>query len=92
MKFNPSTLKSIDFSKLKEGSVANATLSSFSYRSGYCFGRFVADGVALEAIIGTKEECPIRDMLSLKGIEVSITFAGTKVSNGVTYPKYYVSF
>ena len=93
MKFTTDTsLTPVDFSKLKELDVANATLKSFNYQSGFCFGTFEADGKSVRAIMGSKEECPIKDMLSIKGVEVTITFGGTKVSNGDTYPRYWVSF
>ena len=92
MNFTASTLTAVDFTTLQQGSVANATLKSFNYQSGFCFGTFVADGQSVRAIIGSKEDCPIKDMLAIKGLEVEITFGGTKVSNGVTYPKYYVAF
>lgn len=92
MKFTKSSLKTVDFSKLEENTVANATLKSFNYQSGYCFGTFVADGDSVRAIIGPAEQYPIKDMLALKGVEVEITYAGTTVSNGTTYPRYYVAF
>lgn len=92
MNFKKQELQAVDFTKLEQGSVANATLSSFNYQSGYCFGTFVADGSSVRAIIGTKEECPIKDMLDIKGLEVTIEFGGVKVSNGTSYPRYYVSF
>tara|TARA_R110000796_G_scaffold63909_4_gene147835 strand:+ start:416 stop:697 length:282 start_codon:yes stop_codon:yes gene_type:complete len=93
MKFIPNVKnKDVEFSKLTKGDVANATLSSFNFQSGYCFGTFVADGTSVRAIMGSKEDCPIKDMIELKGIEVTIEFGGTKVSNGVTYPRYYVSY
>lgn len=92
MNFSAKNTNAVDYSTLKVGDVANATLKSFNYQSGYCFGTFVADNETIRAIIGTKEECPIKDMIDLKGIEVEIEFGGTKVSNGVTFPRYYVSF
>jgi hypothetical protein len=92
MRFQANNLQNVDFSTLNVGDVANATLTNFNYQSGFCFGTFVADGQSVRAIIGSKEECPIKDMLPLKGIEVQIQFGGTKVSNGITYPRYYISF
>ena len=92
MKFTTKTTTEIDFSSLEEGTVANATLSSFNYQSGYCFGTFVADGTTVRAIIGEQSLYPIKEMLTLKGTEVNIEFAGTKVSNGITYPRFYVSY
>jgi len=92
MKFVKNSLKSVDYSKLEENTVANATLKSFNYQSGYCFGTFVADGDSVRAIIGPQDLYPIKDMISLKGVEVTIEYAGTTVSNGTTYPRYYVQF
>ena len=92
MKFEIKEIKTVDFATLEVGTVANATFKSFNYQSDYCFGTFVADGESVRAIIGTKADCPIKDMLPLKGIQVEVTFAGTKVSNGVSYPSYYISF
>ena len=92
MDFKKTNLTSVDFNKLTEGDVANATLKSFSYRSGYCFGQFVADDETVTAIIGKQEDYKIGDLLPLKGIEVEIEYRGTKVSNGVTYPRYSVQF
>jgi hypothetical protein len=92
MKFQASEVKQFDFSKLKGGEVANATLTSFNYRSGYCFGTFVADGESVNAIIGSQEQYPIKDVLPLKGIEATIMFVGTKVVDTKTYPRYAISF
>lgn len=92
MKFGKSNLTPVDFSKLKEGDVANATLKSFRYRSEYCFATIVADNTSVECIIGKASDYPIASVLALKGIEVEVQYGGTKVSNGVSYPRFYVSF
>lgn len=92
MKFTASTLKPVDFSALKSGDVANATLKSFNYRSGFCFATVVADDQSVSAIIGKAEDYPIKDIIPLKGLEVEITFTGTKVVEGITYPRYSLSF
>lgn len=92
MIFSESKLKAVNFNALTVGSVANATLKSFSYRNGYCFATVVADNESVTAIIGKQEDYPIKDILPLKGIEIEITYNGTKVSNGVTYPRYSLGF
>lgn len=92
MKFGKSNLTPIDSSKLKEGDVANATLKSFRYRGEYCFATIVADNTSVECIIGKASDYPITSVLTLKGIEVEVQYGGTKVSNGVSYPRFYVSF
>jgi len=92
MKFADDTLKAVDFSSLKEGQVADATFKGFNYQSGFVFGTFVADGESIRAIIGEKADYKIGDLLPHKGMQVEIKFGGTKVSNGVTYPKYWVEF
>ena len=92
MIFKESDLSAVDFTTLKEGSVANATLKSFSYRSGYCFATIVADKESIQAIVGKQEDLPLPMMLQLKGIEVEVKYLGTKASNGVTYPRYSIEF
>lgn len=92
MKFQESSIKPVDFQTLTAGQVANATLKSFNYRSGYCFATVVADNSSVSAIIGKQEDYPLKDLLPLKGIEVEVTFTGTRVVDGVTYPKYSLSF
>ena len=93
MNFQAQTsLTAVDFTELTKGDVASATLTSFNYQAGLCFGTFVADGSSVRAVMGSKEECPIKDMFPLKGMEVNIEFGGTKVSKGITYPRYWVSF
>lgn len=94
MQFVKNTVQPLemDWTTVEEGMVANATLSSFNYSKDYCFATLVADGKSIRAIIGTKAECPIKDMMDLKGIEVQITFFGTNVREGKTYPKFTVSY
>ena len=92
MLFKPSSLKPVDFAKLSIGDVANATISSISYSKDYCFASLVADNETVRCIIGSKADYPLKDALLLKGIEVQITFNGTKVDNGVTYPRYLLAF
>lgn len=92
MIFSPSALKPVNFDNLQVGDVANATLSSFNFQSGYVFATVVADNESVRVIIGSQSEYKIGDLLPLKGLEVQITYGGTKVSNGVTYPRYYISF
>lgn len=92
MIFQDSSLKPVDFSKLQAGQVANATLKSFNYRSGFCFATVVADNESVSAIIGKAEDYPVKDVLPLKGVEVEITFVGTKVVEGKTFPRYSLSF
>lgn len=92
MKFVDSDLKPVDFKTLTPGQVADATLTSFNYRSGFCFATVVADNESVSAIIGPKEEYPIKDMLALKGLSLKVRFAGTKVVEGVTYPRYSLEF
>ena len=92
MIFQESNIKAVDFSSLKQGNVANATLTSFHYRSGYCFATVTADSESVQCIIGNQSDYPIKDMLAIKGIEVKVTYLGTKASNGVTYPRYALEF
>lgn len=92
MIFQESSLTPVDYSNLKPGSVANATMKSFNYRSGFCFATVVADNKSVSAIIGKATDYPIKDVLPLKGLEVEIVFVGTKVVDGITYPRYALSF
>ena len=92
MVFTKSSLKSVDFKTLTEGDVANATLNSFRYQSGYAFATVVADNQSVSCIIGKQDEYRIKDLIELKGIEVQVTYLGTKVVNGVTYPRYALQF
>ena len=92
MIFNKSSIKAVDFSSLEINDVANATFASFNYRSGFCFATVTADGESIQCIIGKQEDYPIKDMLAIKGIEVQVTYLGTKASNGVTYPRYALAF
>ena len=92
MVFVDSDLTAVDFKTIQPGQVANATLTSFSYRKDYCFATVVADKKSVTAIIGDKKDYPIKDMLALKGIEVKVIFTGTKVVDGVTYPRYSLEF
>jgi hypothetical protein len=92
MKFSAQTIKPVDFTKLKTGSVASATLTSFNYVKDYVFGTFVSDGKSIRCIIGSKADYKIMDLIPLKGTEVTIEFAGTKVSEGKTYPIYYMGW
>ena len=92
MLFKKSELSIVDFKQLEVGSVANATLKSFNYQSGFCFGTLVADNESVRAIIGKQTDCPIPMMLQLKGIEVEVMFTGTTVKDGITYPRYAIQF
>jgi len=92
MVFVDSDLTAVDFKTIQPGQVATATLTSFSYRKDYCFATVVADKKSVTAIIGAKQDYPIKDMLALKGIEVKVIFTGTKVVDGVTYPRYTLEF
>ena len=92
MKFEKSSTEVVDFNALKEGDVANATFKSFHFRKDYVFGTFEADGETVTAIIGPTSTYTIASLLPLKGTEAIITFAGTTVSGGVTYPRYYIAW
>ena len=92
MNFTDSKTEVVDFSTLKEGQVANATFKSFHFRKDYVFGTFEADGSTVTAIIGPTATYTIAGLLPLKGTEATITFAGTTVSGGVTYPRYYIAW
>ena len=92
MKFQQSNLVPVDFNQLQQGDVANATFASFNFRSGFVFATLVADGQSVSCIIGKQSDYKIADLLPLKGLEVEITYGGTKVTNGVSYPRYYVAF
>ena len=92
MNFKKDSLKPVAFDKLTEGMVANATLKSFKYIKDYAFATVVADGKSISCIIGSKSDYKIADLLPLKGMAVEITFGGTRVVDGVTYPKWYLEF
>jgi hypothetical protein len=92
MKFSTKTIKPVDFTKLKTGSVANATFTSFNYVKDYVFGTFVSDGSSIRCIIGYKTDYKMLTLMKLKGSTVTLEFAGTKVSEGVTYPIYYMGW
>ena len=92
MLFKKSEITAVDFANLQQGDVANATFTSFNYRGDFVIGTFVADKKSVQAIIGTKADYKISDLMPLKGCEVEITFSGTKVANGVTYPRYYIQW
>ena len=92
MNFTKDDRQAVDYTQLQEGSVANATFTSFNYYKGLCFGTFEADGQTVRAIIGDADNYPLKELLPLKGIEVQVRFNGTKVSNGSTYPRYTIEF
>jgi hypothetical protein len=94
MNFQTITEKeTVDFSKLQAGkSVASATLTGFNYNKGFCFGTFEADGKSIRTIVGAQAEYPLPVMLGIKGHTCKLTFAGTDVVDGTTYPRYWLSF
>lgn len=92
MLFTKNSLSPVDFATLEVGSVAGATFTSFRYLREWVFGTFTADGHSVSAIIGSREEFPFELLRSLKGEEVQVEFTGTKVSNGITYPRYTINW
>ena len=92
MKFAKNNVNAVDFSTLNVNDVASATFKSFNFRKEYIVGTFVADNQSVQAIIGTKNDYKVADLLPLKGAEVEITYGGTRVVNGVTYPSYWVAW
>jgi len=91
--FAKPTAKTLDLTLLSEGDVANATLTSFRYMKGWCFGSLLTTTEhSLDAILGSKAECPIKDMLELKGINVSVRFGGIRTVDDKTYGKFSIAF
>ena len=80
---------------MKKGHVYSATLLSFRYYDGLCFGKVnveIADAPSEEhtIILGQQADCPLPTMLQLKGIGVklNITYNGTIKKNDVEYSRF----
>ena len=79
---------------MKKGHVYIATLSSFSYFNGLCFGKVNVEVDEKQEehsiILGQQTDCPLPTMLQLKGlgVKLNITFKEQVVKDGVTYSRF----
>jgi hypothetical protein len=66
-----------------------ATISSFRYHSGYCFGT-LNNGIS--GILGSSSDMPLSVMLALKGMSVVIAYEYSGMSQDGQFMRYKLDF